>query len=442
VTHILMMGTGYVGLVSGACMADFGNHVVGYDIDRAKIDALMRGEIPFYEPGLAELVQRNRDTGRLRFTTDLDGAIAECQVIVIAVGTPEKPDGSADLSYVFAAADAIGKRLTSYRVIVQKSTVPVGTNRTLRARIAAAAKPGVDFDMVANPEFLREGSAIGDFLRPNRVIIGADGERALQVMREVYRPLFLNETPVLSTDIESAEMIKYAANAFLATKISFINEVAELCERVGADVQVVARGMGLDQRIGAKFLHAGAGFGGSCFPKDTKALLQMGKEHGTPMGLVAASIAANERQPRRAVAKLAALAGGEAALKGMQVAILGLSFKPNTDDVREAAALKIIAQLREKGAQVRAFDPVAGPNALRALPDLDLAAGTYECLEGADALIIVTEWNEFRVLDLERVASILKRKLVVDCRNIFTPALMAEAGLAYASFGRQGDTSA
>jgi len=442
VTHILMIGTGYVGLVSGACMADFGNTVVCYDIDKAKLDTLSRGEIPFYEPGLAELVQRNRDAGRLRFTTELDAAVAECQVIVIAVGTPENPDGSADLSFVFSVADSIGQRLDGYRVIVQKSTVPVGTNREIRRRIAAAAPPGADFDMVANPEFLREGSAIGDFLRPNRVVIGADSERALRLMREVYRPLYLNETPVLSTDIRSAEMIKYAANAFLAAKISFINEVAELCEEVGADVQVVARGMGLDQRIGAKFLHAGAGFGGSCFPKDTKALLTMGKQHGAPMGLVAASIEANERQPRRAVAKLAALAGGEDKLAGMQVAILGLSFKPNTDDVREAAALKIIALLRAKGARVRAFDPVAGENAKRALPDLELAAGTYECLEGADALVIVTEWNEFRVLDLDRVAGLLTQKLVVDCRNIFTPALMAEAGLAYASFGRGGKAGA
>lgn len=441
-THILMIGTGYVGLVSGACMADFGNTVVCYDIDSAKIDTLTRGEIPFYEPGLGELVQRNCDAGRLRFSTDLDAAIAECEVIVIAVGTPERPDGSADLSFVFAVADSIGQRLDGYRVIVQKSTVPVGTNHEIRRRIAAAAKPGADFDMVANPEFLREGSAIGDFLRPNRVVIGVDNERALHLMREVYRPLYLNETPVLSTDIESAEMIKYAANAFLAAKISFINEVAELCEEVGADVQVVARGMGLDQRIGSKFLHAGAGFGGSCFPKDTKALLTMGKQHGAPMGLVAASIEANERQPIRAVAKLAALAGGEAKLRGMNVAILGLSFKPNTDDVREAAALKIIALLRAKGARVRAFDPVAGENAKRALPDLELAAGTYECLEGADALIIVTEWNEFRVLDLERVAGMLKQKLVVDCRNIFTPQLMAEAGLAYASFGRGGKAGA
>ncbi|MBM4117740.1 UDP-glucose/GDP-mannose dehydrogenase family protein [bacterium] len=437
-----MIGTGYVGLVSGACMADFGNTVVCYDIDKAKLDTLSRGEIPFYEPGLAELVQRNRDAGRLRFTTELDAAVAECQVIVIAVGTPENPDGSADLSFVFSVADSIGQRLDGYRVIVQKSTVPVGTNREIRRRIAAAAPPGADFDMVANPEFLREGSAIGDFLRPNRVVIGADSERALRLMREVYRPLYLNETPVLSTDIRSAEMIKYAANAFLAAKISFINEVAELCEEVGADVQVVARGMGLDQRIGAKFLHAGAGFGGSCFPKDTKALLTMGKQHGAPMGLVAASIEANERQPRRAVAKLAALAGGEDKLAGMQVAILGLSFKPNTDDVREAAALKIIALLRAKGARVRAFDPVAGENAKRALPDLELAAGTYECLEGADALVIVTEWNEFRVLDLDRVAGLLTQKLVVDCRNIFTPALMAEAGLAYASFGRGGKAGA
>ena len=439
-TRILMIGTGYVGLVSGACMADFGNHVICYDIDQGKIDTLSRGAIPFYEPGLKELVERNRDAGRLRFSTDLDSAMAESNVVVIAVGTPELPDGSADLSAVYAVAKAIGERMNGYKVVVQKSTVPVGTNRRIRASIAEAAGAGAEFDMVANPEFLREGSAIGDFMRPDRVVIGADSERAQRLMREVYRPLYLNETPVLSTDIETAEMIKYAANAFLATKISFINEVAELCERVGADVQVVARGLGLDGRIGSKFLHAGAGFGGSCFPKDTKALLQIGRSHGVPMGLVAATIDANERQPRRAVEKLEALAGGS--VKGMHVAILGLSFKPNTDDVREAAALKIIKLLGERGATVRAFDPVAGENAKRAMPELDLAAGTYECLERADALIIVTEWNEFRVLDLERVAGMLKRKLVVDCRNIFKAGPMAEAGLRYASFGRQSEESA
>ncbi len=433
-TRIMVIGTGYVGLVSGACMADFGNHVVCYDIDAEKIATLERGEIPFYEPGLAELVARNREAGRLSFSTDMDESMADSMVIVTAVGTPELPDGSADLGAVFAVSKAIGQRLDGYRVIVQKSTVPVGTNRRIRQIISEQAGEGAEFDVVSNPEFLREGSAIGDFLRPNRVVLGVESERALELMSEVYRPLFLNETPVLSTDIESAEMIKYAANAFLATKISFINEIAELCEEVGANVQVVARGMGLDKRIGSKFLHPGAGYGGSCFPKDTKALLQMGKDHDRPMGLVAAAIAANERQPLRAVAKLRELAGGE--LKDLKVALLGLSFKPNTDDVREAAALKIARMLLAEGATVRAFDPVAGDNARRAMPELILAADTDDCLKGADALIIATEWNEFRVLDLEMLAVSLGRKLVVDCRNIFDAKLMQEAGLSYAAFGK------
>ncbi len=434
-TRIMVIGTGYVGLVSGACMADFGNHVICHDIDAEKIATLERGEIPFYEPGLGELVARNRDAGRLSFSTDLDASLAASTVVVIAVGTPEREDGSADLSAVYGVAEAIGERLNGYRVIVQKSTVPVGTNRRIKEIIAEKAGEGAEFDVVSNPEFLREGSAIGDFLRPNRVVIGAESARAQKLMREVYRPLFLNETPVLSTDIESAEMIKYASNAFLAVKISFINEIAELCENLGGDVQVVARGMGLDQRIGAKFLHAGAGFGGSCFPKDTQALLHMGQANELPMGIVAAAIDANERQPHRAVEKLRTLAGGD--LKGLKVAVLGLSFKPNTDDVREAASIKIIRQLRAGGATVRAFDPVAAENARAVLPDLELASGTYDCLEGADALVIATEWNEFRVLDLEKVAGMLKRKLVVDCRNIFDAKQMRAAGLEYDSFGQQ-----
>ncbi|MBN2171354.1 MAG: UDP-glucose/GDP-mannose dehydrogenase family protein [Candidatus Krumholzibacteriota bacterium] len=430
----MVIGTGYVGLVSGACMADFGNRVICYDIDKEKIAALERGVIPFYEPGLAELVERNRAAGRLSFSTDLVACIADSMVIFIAVGTPEGQGGEADLSAVFGVAGEIGRHLDGYHVVVQKSTVPVGTNRRVAAIIREAAGPEARFDMVSNPEFMREGSAIGDFLRPNRVIMGVESERARELMREIYRPLFLNETPILFTGIESAEMIKYASNAFLAVKISYINEIAELCERMGADVQVVARGMGLDGRIGAKFLHAGAGFGGSCFPKDTKALVTMADEQAVAMGVVRAAIAANERQPERAVEKLAALAGGDIA--GMRVAVLGLSFKPNTDDVREAASLKIIRRLREKGARERAFDPVAGANARRVLPDLDLAPGTYECLDGADALIIVTEWNEFRVLDLQRVAALLKRPLVVDCRNIFNARIMADAGLRYASYGQ------
>ena len=437
-TRIMIIGTGYVGLVSGACLADFGNQVICFDIDADKIDILRRGEIPFFEPGLGELVARNCASGRLSFSTDFDAALAQCPVVFIAVGTPELPDGGADLSAVFRVAEAIGSKLEDYRVIVQKSTVPVGTCERLRALIARAAgeagRKDPDFDIVSNPEFLREGSAIGDFLRPNRVIMGTDSERAARIMREVYRPLYINETPILSTTLESAEMIKYAANAFLATKISFINEIAELCEQVRADVQAVARGMGLDQRIGSKFLHAGAGFGGSCFPKDTKALVRTGQDAGLTMGVVAAAIAANERQPLRAVEKLRRLAGGS--LAGLTVAVLGLSFKPNTDDVRESAALKIIARLRAEGAKERAYDPVAMANALKLLPDLVLAESTYDCITGADALMLVTEWNEFRVLDLSRVAALLKRPLVVDCRNVFNHALMREAGLRYEAFGQ------
>ncbi|MCP4547852.1 MAG: UDP-glucose/GDP-mannose dehydrogenase family protein [bacterium] len=429
-----MIGTGYVGLVSGACMADFGNKVICLDIDKNKIDALNDGEIPFYEPGLKNLVARNRDAGRLSFTTDLDLAIKDSQVIVIAVGTPEREDGSANLDYIFQAAGEIGERIHGYHVIVQKSTVPVGTNAKIRKIISEKAGPDVEFDMVSNPEFLREGSAIGDFLRPDRVVLGLDSDKSKRIMQEVYRPLFLNETPMMFTDIASAEMLKYAANAFLATKISFINEVAELCELVGADVQFVARGMGLDGRIGPKFLHAGVGFGGSCFPKDTKALVHTGEDMNLPMGVVKSAIEANERQPGRAVTKLKQLAGDD--LTGLRVAILGLSFKPNTDDVREAPAIKIIKQLRAEGASEIAYDPVAMPNAQLELPDLNLATGIYECITAADALMIVTEWNEFRVLDLNRVEKLLARNVVVDCRNIFNDKLMREAGLKYVSFGR------
>jgi UDPglucose 6-dehydrogenase len=430
----MMIGTGYVGLVSGACLADFGNRVICYDIDVEKIKILERGEVPFYEPGLKEMVQRNRDAGRLQFSTDLASALEQSQVIFIAVGTPESEDGSADLEAVFNVARDIGRHLSAYRVIVQKSTVPVGTTRRIGAIIEEEAGSGAEFDLISNPEFLREGSAIGDFLRPNRVIIGVESDRAREIIAEVYRPLYLNETPILSTHIESAELIKYAANAFLATKISFINEMSELAEKVGADVQVIARGIGLDQRIGPKFLHAGAGFGGSCFPKDTRALAQIARQQGLRAGIVEAAIAANDRQPERAVAKLKELAGDD--LAGQRFAVLGLSFKPSTDDVREAASLKIIERLRAAGASVRAYDPVAGPNALKVMPDLDLAESTYDCIDGADGLIIVTEWNEFRVLDLERVAALLKRPVVVDCRNIFTPQLMREAGLRYVSFGQ------
>ena len=434
-SRIMMIGTGYVGLVSGACLAEFGNKVVCYDIDHGKIEGLEKGKVPFYEPGLEDMVIRNRDEGRLRFSTDLAKCVADSTVIFIAVGTPEQDDGTADLSAVFAVAGDIADHMEGFKVIVQKSTVPVGTTRKLGDLIREKTGGQADFELVSNPEFLREGSAIEDFLRPNRVVFGFSGPRATDVVEEVYHPLYADGTPVLSTNLESAEMVKYASNAFLATKVSFINEVAELCEKVGADVQVVARGMGMDTRIGAKFLHAGTGFGGSCFPKDTIALVKMGDSYGVDMSLVKSTIGANERQSSRAVGKLRALVGGE--LAGLRIAVLGLSFKPNTDDVREASSLKIIQQLWDEGAKVVAYDPVAGANAQRAMPDLELAPGVDDCVTGADGLILATEWSEFRLLDMKKIASQLAHPRVVDCRNIYRPEQMEELGIAYDSFGRR-----
>jgi len=433
-SRIMMIGTGYVGLVSGACLADFGNKVVCYDIDETKIEGLAKGRIPFFEPGLEEMVLRNRDEERLSFSTDLEASVAASTVIFIAVGTPEQDDGTADLSAVFAVAKDIGRTLDGFKIIVQKSTVPVGTTRKLGAVIRERAGSNIDFELVSNPEFLREGSALNDFLHPNRVIFGFDGPRAPDVMREIYHPLYAAETPILSTSLESAEMVKYAANAFLATKVSFINEVAELCERVGADVQVVARGMGMDKRIGAKFLHAGTGFGGSCFPKDTIALVKMGDSFGVDMSLVKSTIGANERQSERAVDKMRRLCDGS--VEGLRIAVLGLSFKPNTDDVREASSLKIIGRLREEGARVVAYDPVAGPNARKILPDLELAESAMDCARGADGLILATEWDEFRLLDMAAIASSMVAARVVDCRNIHRPDRMRDMGIRYESFGR------
>jgi len=435
VSRIMMIGTGYVGLVSGACLAEFGNKVICYDIDRDKIDMLEKGKVPFFEPGLEEMVKRNSDEGRLSFSTDLQSSVDASSVVFIAVGTPEREDGSADLSAVFAVAGDIGRSMKGFKVIVQKSTVPVGTTRKLGKAIGEQAGEGADFELVSNPEFLREGSAIEDFMRPNRVVFGFSGPRAPEVVEELYRPLYAGGTPILSTTLESAEMVKYASNAFLATKVSFINEIAELCEKLGADVQVVAQGMGMDARIGPKFLHAGTGFGGSCFPKDTIALVTMGDRHGVDMSLVKSTIGANERQSRRAVEKLRRLCGGS--LLGLRIAVLGLSFKPNTDDVREASALKIIEQLWREGAEVVAYDPVAGANARRALPRLELATGVDDCVKGADGLVLATEWDEFRRLDLGRVASLMKGRRVVDCRNVYRPEKMEELGIAYESFGRR-----
>lgn len=431
----MMIGTGYVGLVSGACLAEFGNKVVCYDIDKAKIEGLEQGKIPFHEPGLKEMVLRNRNEGRLEFSTNLKTSLDASTVVFIAVGTPEQDDGTADLSAVFAVAKDIGKNMNGFKVIVQKSTVPVGTTRKLSKVLREEIGKSDEFELVSNPEFLREGSAIDDFLHPNRVVFGFSGPRAADVMEDIYHPLYSSGTPILSTSLESAEMVKYASNAFLATKVSFINEVAELCEQVGADVQVVARGMGMDTRIGAKFLHAGTGFGGSCFPKDTIALVKMGDSFGVDMSLVRSTIGANERQSQRAVDKLRTLCGGK--IKGLRIAVLGLSFKPNTDDVREASSLKIIQQLWDEGAEVVAYDPVAGPNAKRAMPELELAADTKTCVAGADGLILATEWSEFRLLEMKDVVSKMKAPRVVDCRNIYRPEQMKEQGIQYESFGRK-----
>ncbi len=429
--RIAMIGTGYVGLVSGACLSEFGHDVVCIDKDRSKIAALERGTIPIFEPGLDEVVATNVKAGRLSFATDLARAVPEADAVFIAVGTPSRRgDGHADLSYVFAAAEEIARSLSGYTVIVTKSTVPVGTSRKVED-IVRRARPDADFDCASNPEFLREGSAIEDFRRPDRVVVGCDSERARNVMREVYRPLYLNETPMVFTSRESAELIKYAANGFLATKITFINEMANLCEAVGADVQDVARGIGLDGRIGPKFLHAGPGFGGSCFPKDTVALLKTSQEFKAPTRIIEAVVAVNEARKIAMAEKIEKAFGG---VSGKTVAVLGLTFKPNTDDMRDAPSLVIVPHLKKSGAKIRAYDP-EGKEAQKLL-DIVLCRDAYEALDGADGAVILTEWNEFRALDLPRVKSLLKSPLLVDLRNIYRPAQMAEAGFRYVSVGR------
>lgn len=432
--NITIIGTGYVGLVSAACLADFGHFVTGVDKDIRKIDALHQGRIPIYEPGLEDVVERNVKAGRLRFTTDLSAEVGPAQVIFIAVGTPPQEDGSADLQHVEAVAREIAPLINDYKVIVNKSTVPVGTGRRVRDIIAAGAPAGAEFDVVSNPEFLREGSAIGDFMRPDRVVIGAGTERAQAVMGEVYRALYLIETPIVFTNVETAELIKYASNAFLATKITFINEMANLCEAVGADVQVLAKGMGMDGRIGPKFLHAGPGYGGSCFPKDTQALARIGRDHGEPISLVETVVATNQRQKERMVGKIERAMGG---LAGKTVAMLGLAFKPNTDDMREAPALTIIDGLLAGGAAVRAYDPAAMDEARHLLGDrITYCADEYETATGADALVIVTEWNQFRRLDLQRLRELLRKPVLIDLRNIYAPFEAEAAGFEYTGVGR------
>jgi UDPglucose 6-dehydrogenase len=436
--NIAIIGTGYVGLVSGACFADFGHSVVCVDTDASRISRLLAGEIPFYEPGLAELVERNTAAGRLGFTTDTGRAVQESVVIFLAVGTPEGADGAADLSQVASAAATIAQNIEGYRIIVTKSTVPVGTGQWLGDHIRLSAGRPVDVDVVSNPEFLREGAAIGDFMRPDRVVIGTSSERAAEAMREVYRPLFLIETPVLVTDVPTAEMIKCASNAFLAVKISFMNEIANLCDRVGVDVHGVAKGMGLDKRIGSKFLHPGPGYGGSCFPKDTRALAALGLMHGVRQQIVESAIDVNERQRQIVLEKLGTALGG---FRNRTIAILGLAFKPNTSDVREAPSLYVCRALAAAGASLRVFDPVAAEEAAQALASvrssIEFAADPYAAAAGADAVVIMTEWNEFRNLDLERLLDVMRTPVLFDARNVIDPRRARQIGFEYLSTGRQ-----
>ena len=432
--RVAMIGTGYVGLVSGACLSEFGHEVICVDKDPSKIRALEAGQIPIFEPGLDEVVAANVKAGRLSFTTDLKKAVPGADAVFIAVGTPSRRgDGHADLTYVFDAAEEIAQSLDGYTVVVTKSTVPVGTGRKVED-IIRKKRAHADFDVASNPEFLREGSAIEDFRRPDRVVVGCETDRAKAVMREVYRPLYLNETPILFTSRESSELIKYAANAFLATKITFINEMANLCEKLGADVQDVARGIGLDGRIGNKFLHAGPGFGGSCFPKDTLALLRTSQEAGALTHIVDAVVKVNDARKVQMAEKVEQAFGG---VKGKTIAILGLTFKPNTDDMRDAPSLVIVPHLQAKGARIRAYDPEGAKEAKKHL-DIDYCADAYEALSGADGVVILTEWNEFRALDFARMKGLLKTPLMVDLRNIYRPAQMAEQGFAYVSVGRAG----
>ncbi len=437
--RVVMIGAGYVGLVSGTCFSEFGHDVLCVDKDAAKIEGLNKGQMPIFEPGLDSLVESNRRAGRLTFDTNISNAVANADAVFIAVGTPTKPGGGhADLSYVYAAAEEIAAHLAGYTVVVTKSTVPVGTGREV-ANIIKKVRPDADVDVASNPEFLREGSAIEDFMRPDRIVVGTYSERARDVMRELYRPLFLNETPVLFTKRATAELTKYAANAFLSTKISFINEIADLCEEVGADVQDVAKGIGLDGRIGSKFLHAGPGYGGSCFPKDTLALLHTAEDHDLSMRIVSAAVDVNNMRKPQMAEKIIAACGGS--VKGKALAVLGVTFKPNTDDMRDAPSLDIIPALQAAGATIRAFDPEGEKEARELLPDVEWAGDTYQAINGADAVVIITEWNEFRALDLARVKETLGEPIMIDLRNIYDPAYMREQGIDYHSIGRPQDES-
>jgi UDPglucose 6-dehydrogenase len=431
--RVAMIGTGYVGLVSGACLADFGHHVTCVDKDAAKIAALQRCEIPIYEPDLDRIVESNAREGRLDFTTDLGKPVAEAEVVFIAVGTPSRRgDGHADLSYVRAVAREIAVALDHFTVVVTKSTVPVGTGDEVE-RIVQEARPDADFAVVSNPEFLREGAAIRDFKHPDRVVIGTDDARARRVIAELYRPLYLNQAPILYTGRRTAELIKYAANAFLATKITFINEIADLCEQLGANVQEVARGIGLDNRIGSKFLHAGPGFGGSCLPKDILALLKTAHDQATPLRIVETVAAVNHARTRGMARKVVSAVGD---LRGKTIAVLGLTFKPNTDDMRESPSIPLVTALVDFGARVRAYDPVGVEQARSLLPDVTFCDGPYACAQGADAVVIVTEWEQFRALDLDRLKAALAAPIVVDLRNIYQPEDMIGRGFVYESIGR------
>ena len=433
--NIAVVGTGYVGLVTGACFAEFGNTVACVDKDAAKIDALKAGRMPIWEPGLDDLVARNVKAGRLSFTTDLSGAVGSALVVFIAVGTPQADDGRADLSFVRDVAKAVAGNLNSYKVVVTKSTVPAGTGKMIRGILEEHRAEPHPFSVASNPEFLREGSAIEDFMRPNRIVLGTEDETATAILKDLYRPLYLIETPVLVTDVVTAELIKYASNAFLATKISFINEMADLCERLSADVHAVARGMGLDRRIGPKFLHPGPGYGGSCFPKDTRAVVEIARDHGVDLRIVQSVIDVNDARPRRMLEKIRAAMGGN--LGGRTMALLGLTFKPNTDDLRESPAMAILDGLLAKGVKVRAYDPVGMAGARESVGARAVwCQDEYEAVEGADGLVLATEWNQFRGLDLDRIRSLMREPVVVDLRNVYEPRVMNAKGFRYVAVGR------
>lgn len=431
--HIAVIGTGYVGLVTGACFAEFGVDVTCVDVDKDKVDSLNRGVIPIYEPGLEKIVKKNSNAGRLYFTTDIRSAVEQAAVIFLAVGTPPKADGSPNMSYFQQAAKDVAESINGYKVLVTKSTVPVGTGKWLREFVARNLTAPNEFGVASNPEFLREGAAIGDFMRPDRVVIGSNEEQAIEVLKDLYRPLYLIETPIVITSLEAAELIKYAANAFLATKITFINEIANLCDAIGCDVHDVARGMGMDNRIGRKFLHPGPGYGGSCFPKDTRALTTIADQLGVETRIVDAVIDANQNQRKAMLPKIEKLVGG---LSGKNIGVLGLSFKPETDDMRESPAIDIINSMTSRGAKVKAYDPVAMNEARHYIEGIEYASDEYDAIRDADALVIITEWNQFRALDMDKVRQLLKTPKIADLRNIYEPEDMRELGFEYIGVGR------